>query len=81
MFWNRGDGSRLSADQLAKLRVRLSRLDVAATPEEMDVPGFHFHPLKGERRGTYSVRVTGNFRLTFSWQGPDAVAVDLEDYH
>jgi len=59
----------------------LSRLDVAVTPEEMDLPGFYFHALKGERAGTYSVCVTANWRLTFRWEGQDAVALDLEDYH
>lgn len=48
-------------------------------PQDMNVPGFFFHGLKGVER--YSVRVTGNWRITFSWRGVDAVDVDLEDYH
>jgi proteic killer suppression protein len=47
----------------------------------MDIPGYFFHPLTGDRAGTYSVRVTGNWRITFRWQGQDAIAVDHEDYH
>jgi toxin HigB-1 len=47
----------------------------------MDQPGFRFHALKGNRRGTFSVTATGNYRVTFRWEGKDAVDVDLEDYH
>jgi proteic killer suppression protein len=45
----------------------------------MDVPGYVFHPLRGQAR--FSVRVTGNWRITFGFEGEDAVDVDLEDYH
>lgn len=49
----------------------------------MDVPGFRFHALAGKMKGRFSVRVTGNWRLTFAWDddGPAAVDVDYEDYH
>ncbi len=47
----------------------------------MDLPGFHFHALKGDAKGRYSVRVSGNFRITFGWHDDDAIDVDLEDYH
>lgn len=49
----------------------------------MNVPGWHFHALTGDMRGRFSVRVTGNWRLTFAWDsnGPHAIAVDYEDYH
>ena len=45
----------------------------------MNLPGYHFHALRGVRR--WSVRVTGNWRITFGWSGIDAIDVDLEDYH
>lgn len=47
----------------------------------MKLPGFKFHPLKGDRQGAYAVSVSGNWRLTFEFDGQDAVNVDLEDYH
>jgi proteic killer suppression protein len=57
----------------------LRALDAAARPEQLNLPGFYWHPLQGEARWT--IRVTGNWRITFAWDGADAVAVDLEDYH
>jgi proteic killer suppression protein len=47
----------------------------------MNVPGWHFHELGGDRKGVYSVRVTQNWRITFEWDGEDAIRVDYEDYH
>ena len=65
---------------VAKLERLLAFLDAAAKPEDMNVPGFFFHALQGEPK-RYSVRVTANYRLTYAWEEPDAVDVDLEDYH
>jgi proteic killer suppression protein len=48
-------------------------------PEQLNLPGFHFHALHGVPR--WSVRVTGNWRITFGWDGNDALDIDLEDYH
>jgi proteic killer suppression protein len=59
----------------------LLALDSAARPEDMDLPGYHFHRLIGRERGRFSIRVTGNWRTTFAWEGEDAIEVDLEDYH
>jgi proteic killer suppression protein len=73
--------SKLDAPQVPKIQTRLSRLDAAVEPRECDVPGFYFHQLGGDRRGAYSLRVTGNWRITFRWSDTDAIDVDLEDYH
>lgn len=68
--------------QLApKLRRVLLRLSDGPLPETMALPGFRLHPLKGDREGTWSVWITGNYRLTFEIDGEDATNVDLEDYH
>lgn len=64
-----------------KLERLLDRLNAALRPVDMNLPGFRFHPLKGERKGTYAVSVSGNWRLTFAFDGEDAVDVNLEDYH
>ena len=66
------------ADRLGRM---LDRLDGAVRPEDMNLPGYRFHPLKGARKGTYAVSVSGNWRLTFEFSGENAVNVDLEDYH
>ena len=82
-YWTKGDKSGLPAEQLKRLNVRLTALDNATSPEQMDVPGWRFHALKGQGSGRYAVNVTGNWRLTFAWdgKGADAIDVDHEDYH
>lgn len=59
----------------------LDRLDAAFAPADMNVPGWRFHALHGDREGAYAVAVSGNLRLTFRFEGNDAVDVNLEDYH
>jgi toxin HigB-1 len=58
----------------------LSALEIAEDPTEMNLPGFDFHELKGDRKGTYSVHVNGNMCITFSWD-EGATNVNFEDYH
>lgn len=80
-FWNKGDTSKLPSEQLARIRNRLSVLDAATKPEDLDIPGYFFHALLGDRAGFYSVRITGNWRIVFRWSGTDAIDVDHTDYH
>jgi toxin HigB-1 len=80
-FAEDGDASKLSVKNLARIEIVLRRLNAAQTPEQMNWPGLFFHPLRGQDQGRYSVRVTGNYRITFAWKGKDALDVDLEDYH
>lgn len=56
-------------------------LAAATRPSSMDLPGLNFHALKGKNKGRYAVWASENWRLTFGWDGIDAVDVDLEDYH
>ena len=77
----RGDGSRLSAGLVPRLRRILLRLEGATRPATWPCPGTVFTPLKGERRGLWSVRVSGNWRVVFRFEGMEAVDVDLIDYH
>ncbi len=65
----------------SKIERILDWLDAAKEPEDMDLPGYKFHPLKGDRKGAYAVSVTGNWRITFEFEGQDAVNVNLQDYH
>lgn len=80
-FASVGDAKKLAVSGAAieRLTRQLARLNAAMAPEDMDLPGWYFHSLRGERR--YSVRVTANYRLTFGWDDGDAIALDLEDYH
>jgi proteic killer suppression protein len=80
-YWTKGDASKIRPDWLNTVRIILSRLDTARGPNEMDFPGFDFHPLKGNRKGEYAVKVSGNWRITSSWSGENATDVNLEDYH
>lgn len=80
-FASKGDLSRLSVQNVNRLERILAALDAAAKPEDMNVPGFRFHGLKGDQKGRYAVDASGNWRVTFAFDGNDAVDVDLEDYH
>ena len=59
----------------------MSWLNAAVRPQDLDLPGLRLHPLKGSMKGRWSVTVSGNWRITFAFQGKDAVLVDYEDYH
>ncbi len=76
-----GDASKLSVQNLDRVTRVLTRLDAARSAEEMNAPGLRFHSLAGDQRGWFSVAITGNWRITFGWDGEDAVELDLEDYH
>ena len=65
----------------ARLERMLDRLDASSRPEDMDLPGWRLHRLQGDRQRRWAVSVSGNWRLTFAFDGEDAVDVDLEDYH
>lgn len=80
-FYEQDDGKRLNPAHLRRLRRILTDLDVAQSPRNMDAPGYRLHPLKGDRSGFWSVRVSGNWRIVFRFEGTEAVDVDLIDYH
>lgn len=61
--------------------MQLFALDTATTIEDMDVPGFKLHPLKGTSEGRWSISVSGNWRLTFEFNDGNAFVLDYEDYH
>lgn len=80
-FFTRGDYRGIPAQYAARLDRLLDKLDISLRPEDMRLPGYRFHPLKGTRKGHYAVSVSGNWRLTFRFEGEDAFDVNLEDYH
>ena len=80
-FWRTGDKSGLRPDWAAKAGRILDVMDRAKLPGELDIPGYGFHPLTGNLKGRYAVKISRNWRITFGWAGDEAVDVDLEDYH
>ena len=77
----RDDPSRVPAGLAPRLRRILFRLQEATDPASADAPGFRLHPLKGNRAGQWSVRVSGNWRVVFRFENAEVVGVDLIDYH
>lgn len=81
VFFTKGSKAGIQPAHAAKLGAMLRRLNAAAQPQDMNLPGWKLHPLKGELRDHWSVWVSGNWRLTFRFVGVDAELVDYQDYH
>jgi proteic killer suppression protein len=79
-LYSTGKTRRIGADQIGKCTRILQLLVVAARPEDMNIAGLRFHGLQGKPK-RWSVRITGNYRITFGWVGENALEVDFEDYH
>jgi len=80
-FYEDDDPRGVTAEHAGKLRDILARLDAAATIQDMDLPGFGLHPLKGELKGSWAVRVRANWRVVFRFLEGDVLDVDYVDYH
>ncbi len=80
-FFETGSLAGVQASHATRLRMQLAALDTAQTIEDMDVPGFRLHPLKGTRSGIWSITVSGNWRVTFDFFEGNAYIVNYEDYH
>ena len=80
-LFERDDARRLNANHVERIRRVLTDLQNAGAPHDMARPGHDLHPLKGDRRGHWSVRVSGNWRITFRFVDGEVVDVDLIDYH
>jgi toxin HigB-1 len=80
-FFRQRDASRIQVHLAPRVCRMLDALDEASVPEELDVPGWFLHRLSGDRKHLRSLRVSGNWRMTFSFQGGDVEVVTLEDYH
>ena len=79
-FWHAGNAARIRPDLIQRLRTRLDALNAARVPEDMNVPGFNFHKLRGKPT-RYTVHINGPWCLTFEWDGEDVIRLDLEQYH
>jgi len=80
-FFETGSKAGIQASHSARLRIQLTRLDDATSPQDMNAPGWRLHQLRAELDGHWSVTVNGNWRLTFRFEENDAVLVDYQDYH
>jgi len=80
-FAESGSKAGIQPKHAPRLRRILTALDAASRPEDMNAPGNDLHPLKGNLAGHWSVNVSGNWRMTFLFEGEDAVLVDYQDYH
>lgn len=64
-----------------KIRIRLEVIDSALIIDDIRLPGYDLHELKGDRKETWSIKVSGNWRITFRFENGEAYDLDLEDYH
>ncbi len=80
-FFETGSKAGIQSAHAERLRLILGRLNAAVKAEDMGLPGLRLHPLRGERKGTWAVWVSGNWRVTFRFVGADVEVVDYEDYH
>jgi proteic killer suppression protein len=80
-FFETGSKAGIQPKHATRLNAQLTVLHLAESPEKMNVAGWHWHPLAGELEGMWAVSVNGNWRLTFGFEGEDAVLVYYIDYH
>ena len=81
VFFKTGSRAGIQPAHAGKLQRQLGQLNESTRPEHMDLPGWKLHPLSGSLARHWSVWVNGNWRLTFTFEGEDAVLVDYQDYH
>jgi proteic killer suppression protein len=80
-FWERDDASKLPHDRIQRIAMILDRLAASVQADDMNLPGFQFHRLARTSKGRFAVSVSANWRITFGWDGENAIDVDFEDYH
>jgi toxin HigB-1 len=80
-YFTNGTTTGIQAKHEKRIRLILARLHASTSARDMNLPGLGLHPLKGKRKGTWAVSVSGNWRITFAFDGADAIEVDYEDYH
>ncbi|MCJ7582811.1 MAG: type II toxin-antitoxin system RelE/ParE family toxin [Candidatus Aminicenantes bacterium] len=80
-FYSNNDKGRIQQEHAARLARILDRLDASMRPQDMNLPGYKLHELSGRENGTRAVWVSGNWRVTFRFDGADAVDIDYRDYH
>ena len=80
-LYESGSAAGIQSKHVKRLRLLLVALDTAHVIDDMDVPGFNLHPLKGQGKGRWSIWVNGNWRVTFEFRDGHTYVLDYEDYH
>lgn len=80
-FFVSGSKAGIQAAHANRLRLQLAKLDSLSAPDDMDLPGWKLHPLKGDKKGHWAVWVDQNWRMTFKIEGGHATIVNYQDYH
>jgi proteic killer suppression protein len=80
-YYESGSTRGIQNSHANRLRMQLAALDTALDINDLDIPGYQLHPLKGNRKGVRSISVNGNWRLTFEFADGNAYVLDYEDYH
>ncbi len=80
-FFSSGTTAGIQPHHAKRLRLILAQLNVSTSPQDMSLPGLDLHELKGDRKETWSVKVSGNWRVTFRFEDTNATDVNYEDYH
>lgn len=81
MFFDKGSVKGIQPKHKTRLMHQLTALDTAHYIDDMDLPGYDLHPLKGKMKGRWSIKVNGNWRLTFEFHDCNVHILDYEDYH
>ena len=80
-LFDKDDSSGVRSDQVRRIQDVLAHLDQAQRPADLDLPGYRLHALRGNRKGYWSVTISGNWRIIFRFEDGNALDVDLVDYH
>lgn len=81
LLFESGNASGINPQHLARIRKILALLETSESIEDMNLPGLDLHRLKGDRKGEWAVKVSGNWRITFKLEKSDAFDINYEDYH
>lgn len=80
-FFQSGSTEGILSSHANRIRMMLTALDTALVIDDIDIPGFRLHPLKGSQKGRWSIAVNGNWRITFEFTDGNVYILDYEDYH
>ena len=80
-YFETGSTAGIQPAHKQKIRMRLVALDTATGIEDIDLPGFRLHPLKGNKQGLWAIDVNKNWRITFEYTEGNAYILNYEDYH
>jgi len=80
-YYETGSTRGIRESHARRIRMQLAALDTALEITDLDIPGYQLHPLKGDRKGVWSISINGNWRLTFEFTDSNVFVLDYEDYH